>query len=163
MSPNSIIVLLLSLLSTGSFVCAQDTQSHIEALEGSWAVVGITANGELVPREELIGFKFRFSKKELVWLSPDGEKVDEFTIKLDTSQKPLAIEMVETREEDGKKHEKTTLAIIDLKHDKLRICMPPRGEAKRPKSFESKNGSFLSLIVLERIKSSTSDTGRTKP
>lgn len=133
------------------------------ALEGSWVVVSITDNGKSVPREKFDGFTFRFNKKELVWLSPEGNKMEQFRITLDATQKPLAIDLVQTRDGDEEDNPKTTLAIYELKHDTLRMCMPLRGETARPKSMESQSGSLLSLIVLERIVPNTSDKGRTKP
>lgn len=151
------------MLFSGALADAQETPSPLAALEGSWAVVSITEDGEPVPREKFGGFKFRFKKKELTWLSPDGKVIDQFTISVDATQKPTALNLVQTRKEDEEGNPKTTLAIYKLKSDLLRICMPPRGEKQRPKSFESQSGSFLSLIVLKRIAPNTADKGRTKP
>ena len=165
MSEKLKIVFLLGSVFFGSFANAQDSESALANLEGAWAVVSIVENGESVPKERFNGFIFRFNAKNLTWLAANGKKIDSFTVSVDATEQPIALDLVQTRQEveDDEGKPKTTFAIYELKNDSLRICLPRRGEKKRPSSFESESGSFLSVIVLKRVKQDTSDTGRTKP
>ena len=71
-------------------------EDKLAKLNGTWEVIALIDNGEQVPEAKIKGFRFVFHKETLQWISPDGKKEDEFRVRLDSHQEPLAIDLVQT-------------------------------------------------------------------
>ena len=68
----------------------------------------------------------------------------EFTVKLDPSKKPKAIDATPLA---GAFKGKTVLGIYQLEGEELRICLPKQGDKERPSDFKSPEGSDRALMT----------------
>src|SRR5262249_11541849 len=112
-------------------------------LLGTWVVISCEKDDERVPEKVLQGEVVRFiiGKNTIVMKVEDQTKSeDRYT--LDPSAKPRAIDLTDKK---GRK----TLGIYSLEKGKLRICWTERGKS-RPKTFATKAGSGVELLVLKR-------------
>jgi uncharacterized protein (TIGR03067 family) len=145
----SLLRLTLSVLAAatlaGGAAGAEDVANDRDRLQGEWQIVAITDAGEPVPREKLKGLKFVFEGDTLTMASAEkGAELEKFGFTLDPSSKPKGIDLTEKG---------TAIpAIYELEGDTLRLCLPARTATERPAAFESKKGSKVSLIVLQRVK-----------
>ena len=77
-----------------------------------------------------------------------GDKVDQGTVKLNSTAKPMEIDIVGT---EGPNKGKTILAIYEHKGDTLRVCYDLSGK-NRPKEFKTREGTQLFLVTYKREK-----------
>ena len=136
------VLLILSLASAAS--------SAEPALAGQWRVKSATLYGK--PAPEAVGRIYRFGKENLLSLQYIGHEERPAFGFVDMKAKPwtLDVELDEDRREVGGEGAKE--GIIELKGDVLTICVSAAAKEPRPKKFESKEGQFNMLIVMERIK-----------
>ena len=128
---------------------AQDDAGKKERddLQGEWRILKAYDNGEKVPVLDIKDMTIKFAGSAVV--VREGNKVqDRFTIKLDPSKKPKAIDFLVT---EGKKKGSTDLGIYLLEGDSLKLSIK-EGGPDRPKEFASKAGSKIFYLELQRIK-----------
>jgi uncharacterized protein (TIGR03067 family) len=142
MKTNGIAILLLSAALAAGGGRADETDKEQAKLEGTWKIVRVTYDGEVVPKDRIEGATFVFSKDRLKMIAPKGE-VEEYTYRLDASKSPKQIDLTRKKE--------TGRCIYKLDKDTLTIALPDKKE-KRPASLESKKGSKVSVMVFERKK-----------
>jgi uncharacterized protein (TIGR03067 family) len=113
-------------------------------IQGTWAVVSWQEDGNkaLLIEEPKLTIKGDTITFEI------GKEKEKFTIELDETKKPKAIDFV--RGKDGKE---LAPGIYELDEDNLKICYLDKGkDKKRPTEFTSESGSKTTLIVLKREK-----------
>ncbi len=122
-------------------VSKDDVEGDLEKIRGGWKVVSAEDSGHKTPDEVIKNLKWVITKDKITYTF--GEKITEWSYKLDPAKKPKWIDL---REGDH-----TTLGIYDLDGDNLRICFPEGGAGERSTAFESKANSVNDvLIVLKR-------------
>lgn len=113
-------------------------------LSGEWQAVSGRFNGNDLPADTIKKRTLQFGEKEFTAYD-DGKKGRTITFTLDAAKSPKQIDL--------------TLPTTDMKafglyafvEGKLHICYGQPGEA-RPEKLDSKAGSKVFLLVLERIK-----------
>lgn len=116
-------------------------------LQGQWKVVGLEANGQPSPEDNVPKLTLVFAADKIT--AKDEDKETPLDYKLDVSTTPKLLD-VTFREGDQKG--KTLEAIYALDGDNLKICVN-LGEAKnRPGEFATKQDSGLVLLILKREK-----------
>ena len=74
----------------------------------------------------------------------DGDRMSTFPVKIDFSQPPKHIDILNSRVGKTETH-----GIVKLEGGKLTICLDSR-MAERPTAFESKPGTEMQLLVFSR-------------
>lgn len=133
---KTLAALLVCTLCFSGLLIADDKTKDI-SLEGTWKAVKAERNGK--PFDRIVGDKLVFKGKSLTIVSKKEEKG---TFKLDTSKKPIHIDIMP---EDG--NEKTVKGIVELKGKTLTICFAQPGN-ERPTKFESTQG--VAKVTLEK-------------
>jgi uncharacterized protein (TIGR03067 family) len=135
---------------------ANDAKADLEKLQGVWVVTAIEEGGESTTAKDLpAAITVTFKGDKMVMdgplAAPKGEKPvkPEFTVKLDPSQKPKAIDTVAL---GGKFKGKTGKGIYQLDGDELKLCLPNQESKDRPTEFKSLAGSDLVVMTLKRSK-----------
>jgi len=115
----------------------------LKKLEGTWNYTASELGGKPVPDNFIKGATLTI-KGNVYTARLAGMVVDEGTIKIDPTKKPMTIDRMSSKRKTIKFY-----GIYELDGDKLRICENSR---ERPKKFDSKEGSFTSLSTFERKK-----------
>src|SRR5262245_16098965 len=137
-------VLVLGTLLTGPG--RGDEKAELKKLEGTWLPAAATMGGQKWPDDNLKTTKLVIADGKYT-VTVNGQD-DKGTLKLDTTGKPAALEIVGT---DGPNKGRTIPAIYELSGDTLKICYALDGK-ERPTAFESKAGTRLLLITYKREK-----------
>lgn len=116
-----------------------------ELITGTWKVTSAVMDGS--PDKELDGVTLTFKRGSLTVLRDGEETKAEF--KLDGSKSPAEIDINPV---DGPEAGKGIHGIYVLTDNELKICVPDSPDASRPKKFESKTGSKVSVLTLRREK-----------
>ena len=131
-------------MGTFAFAADDDGAEGLKSLEGSWAVVKLTENGEVKPIENFRGLTYVFEENRLVLrfaaknaIKPLGKIV------LDPSTKPRSIDIFGLV--------KTDTGIYELDGDTLKICTS-KELADGPKKFLSTQENKATLVELKRVK-----------
>ena len=132
-----------------AYAAERDNESKtLKALQGSWAVVSVTASGRPQTVDEksnnltiqiklkVLSFKYKGAKKSL-----------DMKLKIDPTTKPKSIDLRSTTPNG-----KTALGIFEVADGKLKLCWAPFGKS-RPKSFATKANDGHMSFVLRRRKS----------
>ncbi len=121
--------------------------NYTEKLAGVWTCVSGTNDGKPLP-EEIV-------KQLKLTLTPDRYKTEKGTVLLfdgiytiDNDQQPKHIDITAP---EGEQAGKTSKGIYALDGDSLRMCYA-NPDKDRPKDFESKPGSGVTLVVWKRVK-----------
>jgi uncharacterized protein (TIGR03067 family) len=126
---------------------AAPTDKPKDNLEGTWEVLEFVMNGDEMPEKERKAMRF-VVKGDKLSLSGLGDK-REFTVKLDPTKKPKAIDFVSI---GGPYDGQTGPGIYDLDGDALKLCVPNAPTKDRPTEFKSEKGAVLAYMVLKRMK-----------
>ena len=120
------------------------TQRDLDQMQGDWAVVSMTYEGEDLPADDAQAI-FRTIKGHEFTTFLYDKPLEKGTFTIDARPTPKTID--EQPGGGGKlKH-----GIYELAGDRLKICLHAAGGA-RPKEFKSAPGSGTVLIVLEKQK-----------
>lgn len=124
-----------------------------DKLQGTWRIVDMVTNGKPntknSPAEEA-DVVFTGDKMTLA-AQPSGKTFLEFTIKLNSSEKPRAIDLTKVTEGVGRG--KTALGIYELDSDTLKVCFTQDEDRARPTEFKSADGARHVLLTMRRQKS----------
>jgi uncharacterized protein (TIGR03067 family) len=78
---------------------------------------------------------------------PEAPENPEFTVTLDPSKKPKAIDATPS---NGEFKGKTVFGIYQRDGEELKICLPKQGDKQRPLGFKSPVGSDLAFMTFKR-------------
>ena len=120
---------------------APDSVADATKLQGTWEVVAVQSNGQVLPRERFPYTRLTVAGDTI--LHEGGEHDLKATFRLDASQKPRAIDM-----QCMGYHTDVYLAVYALDGDTLTICRPDHGD--RPTELASKPGTRTMLITAKR-------------
>lgn len=119
-----------------------EVQAELRRMQGTWTTTTTKeefVNGEPQPPRK-ISVKFIIVEDKIIWLGEDGFIFMEWTIRLDPSRKPKAIDLINRK--DG-----TLLGIYRLEGDSLKIHFDV---AKRPSEFPAKAETLWDLKRVSR-------------
>jgi uncharacterized protein (TIGR03067 family) len=134
------ILILTMLFATAGQTPKDTAPKPADALQGSWAVASF--NGQDIPAEAEAFLVFKGDKYEQ-WT---GTTVDERgSIKLDTSKKPMAIDLIIV---EGGDAGKTQLGVFEITGDTLNLTLGVPGETVRPAAI----GQGEVVAVLKKAK-----------
>jgi uncharacterized protein (TIGR03067 family) len=143
-------LLLGGLLAIGSLFASNAQSNDLEALQGTWRLVGGEIGGRKMTAEELTQGKLVFKGDRYTVRRGSGPTVTGI-VELDSAKNPKTIDITDA---DGLYKEKTLLGIYAVKGDELKECFAPPGEA-RPAKFATKPGTSQFLHVLKQGKAKT--------
>jgi uncharacterized protein (TIGR03067 family) len=112
----------------------QPVDKAFAPLQGTWVVNDI--NGQ-APPSMLLSFKGdKYEQSVNDTINERG------TVKLNTSQKPIAIDLVI---QEGSDTGKLQLGIVEVTGDKMRLKLAFPADTNRPKAFEGEGGLMVNL------------------
>jgi uncharacterized protein (TIGR03067 family) len=116
----------------------------LQRLQGKWRLVERIVDGD----KSAIKLLWTISGKEIID-GPETGLLAKFEV--DAATKPKNIDITFVSKLDPKNMGKTVRGIYEIDGDTLKLCGPMEDEAKvRPTTFESKEGSGVTLLVFER-------------
>jgi uncharacterized protein (TIGR03067 family) len=143
-----LLALVLALLAwMVPVVHADDAEKDLKAAQGAWQLAELTTDAGPAPADRIKGVKFTIKDDKLTMDGLDGKP--EFTIKLDPSKKPKAIDLTLL---DGAFKGKTTMGIYSLDGDTLKLCVGNKEAKDRPTEFKPGGDADLMVFSLKRAK-----------
>src|ERR687894_1347355 len=139
------MAILLVGLIPAAVLRGEDGKADLDKLQGTWEVTSMEMGGKAIkvfPGKITVTFTGDRMVMDGPLAAPEGEKPvpPEFTVKLDPSKNPKAIDTVALT---GKFPGKTQRGIYRLEGDELTLCLPNQEAEGRPTEFESPAGSQL--------------------
>jgi uncharacterized protein (TIGR03067 family) len=129
-------------------VQGQDAKKDLEKFQGDWAVTSMVRGENSAPKELIDSITFTFMGDKMTMSSNEGvEKRREFTIKLDPSKKPSAIDATPL---DGPHKGKLGSGIYQLTGNDLKIYIPNKDGKERPTDFKPDAAGDYVLLSLVR-------------
>jgi len=147
--------LLLAVVIPAAALRGQDAQKDLDKLQGTWVLTAMEKNGKAAPEYVVGKLTVTFKGETMVMDGPlaaakgDEPVKPEFTVKLDPSKKPKAMDATPL---NGKFKGKTLLGICPHGRQVLKICLPKQGDKERPSDFKSPEGSDLAFMTFKRSK-----------
>jgi uncharacterized protein (TIGR03067 family) len=141
------MAILLVAFIHASVLRGEDAKADLDKFQGTWEVTKYERNGEQFP---VMAMKFTGDKMQRYAAAGDpSPSRPEWTIKLDPSKKPRAIDATVLT---GPLMGKTRLGIYQLDAEELKLCLARPEVTDRPTEFKSNEGSQLEVITLKRSK-----------
>jgi uncharacterized protein (TIGR03067 family) len=137
------VVLFLTVGFLGAAADNKAVREGLKKLDGTWNYTASELNGKKVP-DDFINTSTLTIKGNTYTARLAGMVVDQGTITIDPTKKPMTIDRVSSKVKNFKMY-----GIYELDGDKLRIC---ENGQKRPAKFDSKEGAFTSLHAFKRKK-----------
>jgi uncharacterized protein (TIGR03067 family) len=138
--------------SFAAVIAVADDKSANDAkdLQGAWQAVGLEANGEKSPDDQVKELKIVFKGDEVFVVKASGNDPKN-KFKLDSSKTPKTIDVIPI---DGQDKGTIHAGIYSLKKGRLTLCINIFGKdpALRPTEFKTKASDGVGLITLERAK-----------
>jgi uncharacterized protein (TIGR03067 family) len=125
---------------------SETAKKAMDAMQGTWAVLSLSSNGEDVPPETIATWQRIVKDTHVVW-KDRGDTLLETDIKIDPSKLPMTLDSTIA---SGDAKGQTMLAIYELADDVLRVCFAPPGEP-RPTAFGAASGSGLLMFTAKRL------------
>lgn len=142
--------LLLAAMAIALETRGQDAKTELDKLQGKWSVTAMERGEKSAPKEIIDKIVVTFvGDKMTLGRTQAGAKSREYTIKLDPTKDPKAIDLVPS---DGDSKGKTVAGIYRFDGNDLKICMPNTDSQDRPKEFKSVKDSDLILMSLTPVK-----------
>lgn len=147
--------LLLAVVIPAAVLRGQDAQKDLDKLQGTWVLTAMEKNGNAAPEYVLGKLTVTFKGDTMVIggsfaaVKEEDPVKPEFTVKLDPSKRPKAIDATPL---NGKFKGKTVLGIYQPEGEELKICLPKQGDKERPSDFKSPEGSDLASMTFKRSK-----------
>jgi uncharacterized protein (TIGR03067 family) len=141
---------IFGVLAMVLFVAADDAaKKDLDKMQGVWETIAMEVNGRDVFADG-VRLKFTFKGNKI---SVDGDEEIKkdyggFTVKLDPSKNPKAIDMVVNM---GERKDTQIPGIYEFKGDDLRICSKLDAN-ERPMKFASPENENQVLMTLKRVK-----------
>lgn len=144
---RSMLCCWLTLCLFTTLATAKDEAAELKLLQGTW----LPTVAELAeqPFNEQILKTMKLEISDTKYTVTVGKGIDQGTIKVDTSGKMKAMDIVGT---EGPNKGKTMLAIYEITGDTMKVCYDLTGKT-RPTEFKTKAGESLFLVTYKRPKS----------
>ena len=133
--------LVLAFAGSASSGADDDAEKELKRFQGDWQMVEVTKDGETIAADKLKGKVWSFKGDKL---TPQYDKEDVATIKIDPAKKPATLDILD------KNGEKVEGIYKFTGENKLTIC--GRTDSKRPTEFAAGAKSGAILFVRERVK-----------
>ena len=119
-------------------------------LQGTWQAVGLEANGDKSPDDQVKELQIVFKGDELFTVKPEGEG-RKCKFKLDSAKTPKTMDVSPV---DGPDKGKMVAGIYSLKNGQIRLCVNIFGQdtTQRPTEFKTQSGNGVIFVTLERAK-----------
>lgn len=137
-------VVVVMVLFAASLSRGDDSKKIPKKMQGTWVPQSAELAGGPFPEEVLKTIKLVI--KDHHYTVTVGEQTDRGTVKVDSSAKPMTLDIKGT---EGPNKGKTILAIYKLKGDTLKVCYDLSGK-HRPKEFATRKGTQLFLVTYKR-------------
>ncbi len=136
---------ILGLLAAAFLTQANEKSSDLDRLQGTWVLVSMEREGEVVPPEDLKGSTVMY-EKDRVSLRAGASVRRRGIITLDPSRKLKAIN---TWDLDGPYEDQTVPGIYELDGDTLKLAFSRPGQ-ERPTRFSTREGGAILYCVYKR-------------
>jgi len=142
----------------------EKASAEVDKLQGTWEFHSMTAGGttwqkDQLPKTEtpwksitITGDKLRRVNRKLRELDDGNDLVFEDRIKLDPSQEPKAVDLIQLDDDrGGLKKGNTVTCVYELDKDLLRLCFPGGNQKERPSAVESPVGSSNLILTFKKV------------
>jgi uncharacterized protein (TIGR03067 family) len=148
MIPKRVFAFLAITLLLGADGPKKDNPGEdVKSFQGTWTLISIENNGEIVPPETLEGRKLIVKADDAVMMQGD-DVYSRSKQKLDAAKSPKQIDVTQT---EGQEKGKVTKGIYMLDVDNLTICYVYPGDG-RPTDFKAGKNSGNILLKFRREK-----------
>jgi uncharacterized protein (TIGR03067 family) len=141
------LTVVVSLLIAAEQPKEGDAKKELEKFQGRWTTISRVDDGKEATEEEAKNHVITI-KGDLVTVLNKDKEVATFRLKVDPSKNPAEHELTY---ESGPNKGQTLKGIYKFEGDTLTACRAGVGK-ERPKEFESKHGSGVTLFVQKREK-----------
>ncbi len=142
---NMIVTLMLAVAVPLTFDASQAKDGTTKALQGTWVLTSI--NGQEAPAgAPELSITFTGDKYHQTL---GGEVNERGGYKIDSSKKPMTIELTITEGQDAGK---TQLGVFEISGDTLRANLDSPGANQRPTDFTAKEGALLFVAKKKPVK-----------
>lgn len=124
----------------------QDAKGDLAKLQGDWSIIALQRRGKEEPKEKIEKSVVTFKGTKLTMRHKDDPRVREFTIKLDPTKKPAAIDLMPLTNIDVR--DKIIPGIYSFDGKSLVLCIPNGKVGDRPTEFKSGGDSDLIVMTL---------------
>lgn len=128
-------------------VVMKDADTDLKALEGTWQLSDLMADPPLPADREVMLKEHRWLIKGDVLTMFSGPRVEAYSLTLDPSQTPKAIDLTSFNENEA---DRTLMGIYSIDQDTLKICLSFGGDAQRPKEMQPAKDLGHIVHVLKR-------------
>lgn len=137
------LIFAVALASVGGSVSATKTDKDL--MQGSWKTQKLLVSGKAVEPKILKSFT-AVIRDNLITFWNGAKQGEEVRFSLEPDKGTRAVDIVPLK---GPRKDKVHLGIYAIEGKTLKLCWSAPGKA-RPTGFDSKSGSDIFLIVLER-------------
>lgn len=124
---------------------AGDDKSDLERMQGTWIVVSLTEKGKALPKEDLDMLEIVIDK-DILTAFEKGKQVVKAQIKLDSTKKPKAIDLMYLIGDDKGK---TEPGIYQFDKESFTLVLD-EDKKGRPTAFDGKGTESYSVHVLKK-------------
>lgn len=161
------VILALACTLLPAAAAAGEGSRRKDDLQGTWTWVAYEEAGAKATAEQMRDWTMRIRRDTLVLRGPSDLPTLEATVRLDAGAAPRQIDLIYATPSAPKRgrsgssdgamgalpaNERATPGIYELDGDTLRICLAPRGAARRPSKFDGSKASGTGLYVFKRKK-----------
>jgi uncharacterized protein (TIGR03067 family) len=141
--------MLISLAIVGAAAMAVSGRQagDVAKLQGTWALESVEIDGKAIPMDELKESRLTVKGQEYLFRFRDTRL--DFTIKVDATQTPPAIDLVVA---DGPEKGAVYKGIFTVDGDKYTICRSTKSGQERPGAFATIPDSGLMMNVWKRAR-----------
>lgn len=145
-----LLFVFLGLFATAMVALAQKKDTgDAKQIQGTWKIIGLEANGEKKPAEEIEGSKLVVENDEL-WVVKSNGPDPKLKFRLNPSQSPKTIDLIGQEETNMGK---VFPGIYALNDSRLRLCVNIFGDLSyRPTEFKTRDGDGVGYLTLERAR-----------
>lgn len=136
---------VLFLLGSFCLLNAGENDSDLDKLQGLWQIVSLVEKGKAIPSTETDPLEITIAKDKFS-VSEKGKVAVEYTIKVDPTKTPKAIDFTH---EGGENKGKTEPGIYTFENGQLKLILDEDRKG-RPTVFEGKETASYSVMVLKK-------------
>ena len=141
MKAHALMIVVAGLLIAAD--AKDDAKKELAKLQGVWQVTSMEVDGQKAGEDEVKQVTVVI-KDDQYSLKQQDNAVNQGTLILDTSKKPMAVDI---KPKEGDNSGEVMKGIIEVKGDTQKVCWA-RPDKMRPTKFESEDG--VTLVVLKK-------------